>query len=400
MNTYSIRRRTLPSALLAAVLVFASLSFSCDDTLGIFASVAAETDNSKDLTKALEESSPGFVVHLDGKYYAGIGKLWSKADGATQWALHTVNGVSSSQPFAGSGTVIDVAGTDTMYVSFADSGTGADLGVWSTTDGSTWTHVVPAFPAGGQNLIGLLSANDILFAVTTNERLLTSDTAAYSVYYLNAGVFASAGISADTTIGVPNSIAYDGTNYWMTAGDSVLTGPVNGLATGTQPGGSKYSGIATYNTNGVIVSSKSGNLYYWPSGGPWTTAGPFNNADGDAFSLSAPTIINEDGVGVDEILLVGTTSFPLDTTLPSYDGYLEFDVSSGFSAGMTPSADHSLISSAVDFDSSLTTRSVSSMPLINLGGGDFKLFACTDSYGLWSNTYTTATNTWGLWKRE
>ena len=164
---------------------------------------------------------------------------------------------------------------------------------------------------------------------------------------------------------------------------------------------SDYAGVTVYNngvTDGVIISTRAGYLHYNPDISDitptWTTAGPFNDSDGDPYSLSAPTVFNNG------ILLVGTTSFPLDTTLPSYDGYLEFDISGGFTAGLTPEADHSLISSAVDFDSSLTTRSVSSMPLIDLTGGDFKLFACTDSYGLWSNTYTAATTSWGLWKRE
>jgi hypothetical protein len=377
------------------------LSFSCDDTLGIFASVAAETANSTNLTKALEESSPSFVVRLGTTNYAGIGKLWSKADGATQWALHTVSGVSSSQPFVGSGVVANVVGLK-LFVAFADSSSGAGLGVWSTDDGTSWTRADATFPPTGEKLRQILATNNTLFAVTSNDRTevpTAADPELFSIYYLSGVSFIPAGgipVTDSSTIGIPTSVASDGTNFWMTAGDTVLTGQAGSLApAGTQPGGSNYSGIAIRNVTELIISNRAGSLYYSINGGStWTTAGPFNDSGGDPYSLSAPTVFN------DAVLVVGTSSFPQLAVLPSYDGYLEFDVSGGFSAGMTPSADHSLISSAVDFDSSLTTRSVSSMPLINLGGGDFKLFACTDSYGLWSNTYTATTTSWGLWKRE
>ncbi len=385
--------------LLAAILVTSTILFSCDSTLGIFASVAAETANSTNLTKALETSSPGFVVHLGSNYYAGIGKLWSKPDNGTQWSLHTVTGVSSSQPLAGSAVVI---ADTTMYVTFADSTTRAGLGVWSTTDGSTWTRATltgPAeFPPLGENLVNIIAANDTVFAVTIDDRTLTTDPAKYSIYYTNGAIFSSSGVNVtdNTSISVPTSVAFDGTNYWMTAGDVVLTGLKTALqAAGTQPSGGDYSGVAVRNTSELVISSRNGSLYYSIDGGTnWITDGPFLDSGDDPYSLSAPTVINND------ILVVGTSSFPLNTSLPSYDGYLEFDVSGGFSAGMTPEADHSLISSAVDFDSSLTTRAVSSMPLINPGNGTLKLFACTSSYGLWSNTYTTATTSWGFWKRE
>jgi hypothetical protein len=345
------------------------------------------------MTKALETSSPGFVVHLGSAYYAGIGKLWSKPDNGTQWSLHTVSGVAATQPFVSSGVVANVGGFK-LFAAFVDSSTGDSLGVWSTANGSGWTRVDAAFPPAGTNLVNILAANNTVFAVTVNDRTLTTDPAVYSIYYFDGTIFTSAGILNDPTIGVPTSVAYDGSNYWMTAGDVVLKGLVTALAPAApQPSGSDFSGVAVRNTSELIISSYTGNLYYSINNGTtWTTAGPFNNSKGKAYSLSAPTVVN------DNILVVGTSSFPLSTTLPSYDGYLEFDVSGGFSAGMASVTDHSLISSAVDFDSSLTTRSVSSMPLVDFGDGTYKLFACTDSYGLWSNAYD-GTN-WGLWKRE
>ena len=403
MTTNKNARRTL----LAAIFVTSTIFLSCDDTLGIFASVAAETANSSNLTEALEASSPDFVVHLGAKYYAGIGKLWSKTDSGTQWAPHSVSGVSAAQPFAGSGAVVDIAGTDTLFVSFSDSGTGESLGVWSTPDGSTWTRRTLAasalFPPSGENLVNILAANDTVFAVTVNERTLTTDPALYSIYYLDAGTagaFTATNIQDNSTMDAATSASYDpdSTTYILTAGDVILAGSSSVLNAITEPaaGGSDYSGSYAYNNganDGVVISTRGGYLHFTADGGStWTTAGPFLDSGDDAYSLSVPTIINND------ILVVGTSTFPLSTNLPSYDGYLEFDVTCGFASGMTPTTDHSLISSAVDFDSSLTTRSVSSMPLSDPGDGTFKLFACTDSYGLWSNTYDGTT--WGLWKRE
>jgi len=94
------------------------------------------------------------------------------------------------------------------------------------------------------------------------------------------------------------------------------------------------------------------------------------------------------------VLVVGTNGKPRTSSdIPPTDGYLEFDYSVAF-ASLTPKTDHSLISSAVNFESSLSEYSVTGMPYFSATN---KLFAMTDGDGLWSNTYS---GTWGGWVRE
>lgn len=389
-------RRSLFAALAISAM---ALSSCAEGPTGIFASVAAETPVNKTMTPAIEYSSPTFVARLGTTWYSGMGVLWQKSDGAIQWTKATVSlpGVSASDTlFADSGAV---AGT-TLYVAFSDVTTRTSLGVWATADGNTWAQVDSNFPATGKYLRRIMAANDQLFAITADA---STSPEAYSIYYLSS-TFQSAGITSNTAIGVPTSVAWDGTNYIFTAGDSLVSGTTeSSLAVLSTTAGSAYSGVCSDGSGGIIVSSRNGYLYRSTNSGVTlsATAGPFKDSLGKIYSLSAPTYI---AAPPGPILVVGTNRIPRSTSdIPPAGGYLEFDVTGGFTTGMTPTADHHLTASAVNFDTSLDSRSVSGMPLFDIGGGKFKLFAMTDGYGLWSDTYSGTTdhaNGWDWWIRE
>lgn len=403
MSTHDARPAAL-AAFCAAILAAAmavSLS-ACSDTLGIFASVAAETDNSGDKTAAIELSSPTFVERLGTAYFAGIGRIWTKADGATQWTHASVAGISGlaegSIPFAGSAAVADAGGQDALFAAVSDSASGAGLGVWATSDGANWTRTDSSFPPTGENLSRLLSANGVLFAVTEAARDSTDDDAAYSIYYLSGSAFAATNVLGDTTIGMPSSAAWDGTAYWFAAGDKILRGGIGALAAlaGPSSGAGSYSGLAASGA-AVLATTKTGYLHRSGDGGStWVSAGPFADSDGDAYSLSEPSFVD---FGSTASLVVGTDSKARSSSdTPPSDGYLEFDLSAGFSSSLQPDANHAIIATSVDFDSSLTTRSVKAMPLFAPGDGTLRLFALTDAYGLWSKTWDGSA--WGNWRRE
>lgn len=387
MKTNPARRALIAIAAIAAI----ALSACTEGPAGLFASIASETPTNTNMTKAIKNSSQSFVVRLGSTstYYAGIGTLWKKADTDNRWTQADTSGVSSSTIFAGSAAVI---GPD-MYVAFFDSATGNGLGVWSY-NGTIWSHVDPGFPAAGRDLRTLLVANGKLFAVTANTRTLTTEIADYSIHHLLGTTFEDTLIDSNPTISEqPTSMAFSGGLYWFTAGDLILNGATETsfTAIGTEPpSGSAYSGVSA-NGADIYISSRTGYLYHYNAG--WLTAGPFNDSKGKAYSLSTPTYIAGSNV-----LVVGTNRIPTSST-PTVDGYLEFDMTQPF-ATMTPTVDHGIISNANNFDTSLTGRSVSATPLIDLGGGDFKLFALTNNYGLWSNTYDSAEAAWQLWVRE
>lgn len=400
MKTSKTRHFAVVAALAASAMAQAAL-VSCTDTLGIFASVASETDNSAEKTAAIEYSSPAYVVRLGTTYYAGIGRIWEKAAADTQWSYASVSGISGledgSLPFSGSAAVVESGGNDTLFAAISDSVTGAALGVWATTDGSSWTRTDSAFPPSGESLVRLMAANGTLFAATTNTRSSTDDTAVYSIYYLSGSTFTPTNVADDESLGVPSGAAWDGSAYWISAGDVLLRGGLSSLVALTNPsGGSSYSGLAAKGTE-IVAATRTGYLHRTDDGGStWLSAGPFDDSDGDVYSLSAPLFID---FGDSTVIVAGTDSIARSSSdTPPSDGYLEFDLTSGFASDLEPDSDHTLISTSVDFDSSLTTRSVGSMSLFELDDGTMRLFALTDAYGLWSKTWDG--DAWGNWQRE
>jgi len=420
MSMYSkhIRSATKISAVSAFTLAIAFLAMGCEEgPAGIFSSVANEKETSTSITTdAIETSSPSFVAKLGDTYYAGIGTLWSKT-GDVVWSLvEGLNGkitglVEPSKAYAGSGAVVSVAGTDTLFVSFSDSVTGNGLGVWSTTDGSNWVLASDSLPSD-QYVRNLLAANDTLFVVTSSA---VETTESYSLYYFAGTQFQATSIVADASIGLPDSVAYSGTSYWFTAGGRLISGtaafsdftavigPEDWAADSTAeaPLKATYGGVCAYGT-GVIVSSRSGMLYYLADGAStWIASGPYANSKSASYSLSQPVYLEAGGV---RILVVGTNGRVNPSgELPPLGGYLEFDITAGFSTTLAADIGHALTSTANNFDTSLSGTSVGSMVLMDTGvsdsgAGTFKLFALTNGKGLWSNTFNGTA--WGLWVRE
>lgn len=387
-------RRTL----YVMIAVAAAFLTSCADTeAGIFSRVASETPISDNMTDAIQGATPSFVVRLGTTYYAGIGTLWKKADTETQWVKATV---PESAAIAGSGAVI----TNTLFVAFSDS-TGAGLGVWSTTDGTTWARADAAYPAAGSTLRILLSANGQLFAVSSTVGTDSNET--YSIDYYNGTSFVTTNFASTATIGLPNSAAYANGVYWFTAGGFLLSGtlptniakvalgpkdwPAEG-STVAAPLAATYGGVCAIGPN-ILVSGRNGKLFHF-DGSTWTESTEiFKNASSKVYSFSIPAYID-----TTKVLAVGTNAIPRSSSdTPPTDGYLEFDLTAGFAAGIAKNEAHSLLSSAVNFSASLAGLSVTAMPFFNLGATQ-KVFALTDGDGLWSNTYSGTA--WGGWVRE
>ena len=387
MNVHNRAPKALSILIVLAAAV--ALSSCAEDPAGIFSRVVNEKPISSNMTEALEYSSPSFVVRLGESYYAGVGVFWTKADGADNWTNEVTlpADFGDATALAGSGAVAGGA----MYVLFSDSLTGDGLGVWSTTNGTSWTEVA-GLPTD-EYVRSIMAANGTLFAVAANVRT-TSDDAAYSIYYLNGGSFVASNIVDSAAIGQPTSVAYSGGSYWFAAGDALVSGadPTTLAAAAEPTGGSDYSGVCAY-AGGVIVSTRTGYLHYY-DGAAWTSAGAFVNAKDKVFSLSEPTYVASANA-----LLVGTNMKPrASSDTPPVDGYLEFDLSGGFGSAMEPVDDHGIVSDATNFAASLADKSITSMPLFDLGSGEYKLFALTDGAGPWSDTYKNGA--WGGWVRE
>ena len=381
----------------ALALAAAVLAASCEEgPVGIFASIAGETDIGEG-TEAFRRASPSWVSRLGNDYYAGVGSLYREnASGVWQTvtsAAATANGGKTT--FAPSGVV---AG-GVLYAALVDGATGDGLGIWSTADGTTWVRVDAAFPAAGRTLRRLLSANGVLFALTDDETSATS----VSLHWLNGAAFASSGVSA-ADIGMPNSVAWDGTTYWFDAGASILTGTTpGGIAATAPPATDSFSGVMTLAAGTVLFTARSGKLYRYfdvPDPDPdWHVSSVYQNSSSKIeYSFSVPTLVT---FGATTALVIGTAGIPADDgTSPALGGYLEFDATGGFDPGTSPAANttHTQIADAVNFETSLTGQSVRALPLFDEGSGVLTVFALTDGYGLWSNHYSGSA--WGKWQRE
>ncbi|MBU0928793.1 MAG: hypothetical protein KKA67_13675 [Spirochaetes bacterium] len=399
--------KSIASPRLAALAIaVAMLTASCTEgPAGIFSRVADEKPTNANMTEEIKYATPSFVARLGTTYYAGIGTLWTKAAGANAWTNSAiVPGVSASSVLAGSGCV---AGSR-LYVLFSDAATGSGLGVWSTADGSTWTQVAAGLPSG-QYVRAVLAANDQLFAVTVATA--ADLTESYSLYHYNGAAFESAGISANSDIGIPDSAAYAGSAYWFTAGGYLLSGSTpttiakvtgpNDWATGSTVGATlspTYGGVCAVGATGILLSGTDGKLYYSTDGSAWSgSTAAYVNASSKVFSFSAPTYVDD---GTSRILVVGTYRQPRASgDTPPIDGYLEFDLTTtGFSPTMAAGVSHGITADAVNFSASLSAKSVSGMPLVDLGSGEYRLFAMTDGQGLWSDSF--AGGAWSGWVRE
>lgn len=398
MNDMKKRSMIQACSLLALGVTMALSSFACTESpVGIFYQVASEKDINANLTEGLKEATPTFVARLATTSYLGAGSLWTKADAEAKWTLKSiVTGVSTSAVLAVSG----VADASKLYVLFYSPSSDTSLGIWATPNGTDWTQVggIPS----DETVERLLAANGQVFAVT--RKAVGAETG-YSIHYLSGTAFAATGISANADIGSPDSVAYAGATYWFTAGGYLLAGAtMPGLAkvtgpndwttpsTAASPLASRYGGICAVG-NDIVVSDRSGILYYGTS---WTKSAQQSYSSSSAYSFSVPTYV---GVGAKPLVVVGTdTVARASADLPTAYGYMEYAASGLATAGAAPDAAHATLADATNYASTLSGKIVTAMPLVDLGGGSYKLYALTQGAGLWSNAYNGVA--WGTWVRE
>ncbi|GAB1433489.1 hypothetical protein MASR2M29_21150 [Spirochaetota bacterium] len=359
-------------AIIFGLAILALLFISCEEgPSGIFYRVAHEKPLYQNQTKGLIGSIPAFVARLESTNYLGSGQLWSKADGSNTWTVSSSlpESVQGKSYFALSGVTVD----SELYILFKDTNA-LDLGVFSF-DESEWSSI--AIPTG-QSAQKLLSANNQLFLATTNNN-------ACSLFYLNSSnVFVSAGatVQGSTVIGLPNSVAWDGANYWFTAGKSLLSGSITNITSVTSPSTAILGGIAAQGTS-LVLSDKSGKLYASTDGTSWTAKAVDLN-----LSFTEPVFYDSSN------MVVGTDAQPRSANdLPRASGYKEFTLSGTTLTEATASD----LTDTTNFASSLADQKVSSMALIDMGSKKV-LYALTYGDGLWANYFDGSK--WSQWLRE
>ncbi|MCX7025855.1 MAG: hypothetical protein NT080_14750 [Spirochaetes bacterium] len=343
-----------------ALAAFAAFMFVCctDDSIGIFAGLAQESPTDDKASKFFTDASPKFIAQAGTSYYAATNALYRRPEGETSSSAWS----KMDLPVSGIVTAGVVDGA-TLYVAFCDSG-GNGLGVWSYTAG-TWTHVDIGGDIDDKQVVSLAVANGTLFAST-----IVSD-----VYYLNVGVFTATGVTAAG--GPMTGAAYDGTFYWIAAGQKLYTGAENSLVESTeigQPAGAKLGGIASDGTI-VFVSSDDGYVYSRAVGPVWTKSASLESGIG-AIALTDS----------DDLLLVAHPE----------TGYHELDVSA-WVAGKSPN-DPLTTTDSVNYQTTLFEKYITGFASFVEVGGTTRIFALAGGDGLWSNSFDGSS--WSTWIRE
>lgn len=378
------RRNRRSSLLLAcASLAFLAVLGSCAaGPVGIFASIAQETDINAGRTKAFIDTNASFIGRLDsGNYYAivGTGLLYQRpVDGS--WSKYTpVSGLSDS--FAQSAAVVG----STLYLVL-----GANTPRIYSSDGVDSTLLV--FNPLEERIVRVLSAATQLFAVT--EQVVSGNrTGKYYVYSYDGTNFNLAydGTPEGAEISLPNSAAFDGTNYWLDGGyiktasdNKVLTGSPGSLSVTAAAPPHRVTGVA-YHDGFIYASTSNGRILRTSDGSTWTVSGEFRNNNNVAINFTAPSILS---FASSTILLAGTSNGARQN---AGNGYYEIALNT--LEQISPRT----ITTTTNFDTSLNGKSMIGLPHFSEGVG-IRVFGLTIKDGLWSNYYNG--ETWSGWARE
>lgn len=389
-------KRTRISLIITAAAALTLFLGSCaEGPVGIFASVAAETDINRLATKEFRGTSPSFVAKLNvsgtNYYYAGIGGLYRRTIGATSWDKVDTSAAGSSNYVATSG----VSDGSTLYVTFANPSSQQVVGVFSF-DGSTWDQIDAGFP--GEKIRHVLLADDgELFAVTAIETLdngVVTKTE-HKVYRFDGTTpfdHVNTGGAAPSEIGLANALTLAGSTYWFSAGTSTLSGDTSTLT--RVPHSIQFGGVFAIGTN-AFFTGRDGNIYDATGANP---SGVFKDYNDRPYSFSIPVIVNPPSGP--STLLVPSRAYPQGTVRDQGLGYLEFDAAS-FDTDSAAIADKSRrISTLNNYFITLDGKSVKQILAFEEGapGIHNRLFALTDGDGLWSNQWQGSS--WSGWRRE
>jgi len=366
----------LPLALIAAAL----LSASCDNSVGLFASIQEETKQNG--SSPFEEAAVSRAFRYNGAYYAQQAKLRSRAVGSDSWSVVPING---SKDY----TCFSVAGNgDTAYYVSLENASGGNVvyrydGSWTALDTS-------AFPADSV-ADNLFFVNGYLFA-ECHENYSNADDEnddRYTLYYSFGGsAFTKVGAADElTSLSAPFvGAAYYGTTYYCATSSTVysFTAVTGTVAAVTGPSGTftclAYSSVA----NALYVGTDSDKLWQY-DGSSWASTSPFD-------SHEPVTAVVEVGSSSSHLLVgVGFKS-----SYSTEGGYYEGSFSS-----LGYGDDGAVAHSSSVFDTTVYGTAVNSF---FWDGSANTLFVCVSPgassslYGLYASTYDGSS--WSGWDAE
>jgi hypothetical protein len=392
--------------LIAASLVALLASACKPGPVGIFASIAAEKDINANRTTAFDGSSPSFVGQIgsggSAAYFAiiGDGSLWTRSVSSTDWVEATLTGLpaeAAARKARSAAVVKDALSNSELYVAFGDSA----RGIWESSGGASWSSVDAAFSVD-KTIDSLLAAGDSgagdqLFVVTRadveNDGVITTS---YTVWYLNSGSFAATGVSG--IAGRPTAMAFDGSGYWLIAGQQVFRGPATTMAVVSGTPTETFGGIVRESDSAanMIAATTSGKLYRH-DGAAWSVASAVFSKSDRPHAFAALTTVNFTIGGTGKSILLAGTQYGANAAAPA--GYLEFPITvSGFDPATASPQLGTDFAGVVNVQTSVQANYVIALPAFSEPDNGQRVFALTIGNGLWSNRYDGTK--WLGWIRE
>ncbi len=381
---YAARTSISPSLLLLiAVLVSLSITYSCDNSFGVFHEIQIEE---KQIGTDLFKNASVKSLAVDSvNFYAAMAKVLyrSKTAGST-WAVLNFKDASDNvtSDYFVNGMVSD--GSGKLYVAASDNGISPALtGIRSTTNqGATWSTALDVTSLGSQTVDRLFWAGSTLFAATHEE---TEDSQTHHLFYSNGtAAFADAGLP-DTALPVID-VVHNGTSFWILTRSKLFSTAVLGTMSedagaGTPSSSKTMRGIAVDAVNAVLVTTTDGLLY--------------TNATG-AWGSSAATVKADVELGIlVEVPVTATTNRLLIAKHNSSYGYFEWDGSTAYIGN-----DSLALIGETSYSTTMLAKPVLCLSY-SVADGTLLVGLSTqgsDSYALYSNSFDGTV--WSGWTAE
>ena len=355
---------------LGLLLIVAALSTACDNEVGLLASIQLETKENSN--KIFVGAAVNGIVERGGKYYAYSAQIASRSTtSGSDWS------VLESSVFGEDYYCSGLAATSTtLYAAIRSNQGSATLkGIYSSTDGSSWSAVDPAF-ASANNIQALYAVNDEVFAVVMNS------STSYDLVHLNAGSFNQTIISAADGFISPG--AFDSNDYWFTGGTklyygSIFTSLFSSVSGASTPNGKTMTSVVASSLPSTIFVSTADRLVYKYDGASWTVSSALSSTSTEKISSLAYL----------------PTSSKVIAGMDTATGYYELDPTSLAAVYCT-----SLSALAPE---NYSANPLSDKPVVKFSLLGNKLFACvaagnSKASALWRNDWDGAA--WSGWTAE
>jgi hypothetical protein len=285
MHEDSAVRRSILAIAAAVALLVVLLACSNTELPPIFYTLETErplTEN-RNLPANITVQRIAVATSPAVRFFIAANTVYTRLEGSdTDWSVVALTGAPSGA-LCNNLAVFSGGGSEILYAAF-NNVSGAGEALWSGTPGPsvTWTQVGGGLPADKQ--VGLIKVVDVADtpADPTDDYLFVS-TNEHSLYYSNDGTtFTRVKLAGADVVGATiTDVAYDGTDFWVTAGATLYaqttaappTDCAAQTAVGTPTTSSTFASLHYSADNAKLyLATKDGLLYSHPDSGSWSAA--------------------------------------------------------------------------------------------------------------------------------